>query len=121
MERKQYGNEAESRAVEFLEAEGYVIRDRNVSYRYGELDVVAEKDGVLCFVEVRMRSSGVNGEPQLTVMSVKQHKVVKAAMGYLQRHRLMGRTMVRFDVIAVTGRGASAQLEHIPNAFDAGF
>lgn len=89
--------------------------------RVGELDIVAEKEGLICIVEVRMRSSSVWGDPAATVTFAKQRKVVKAAMYYLQGERLLNRVMVRFDVISVIGRGPTASVEHLPGAFDAGF
>ncbi len=120
MDRRAYGNEAEGRAVELLERSGYTVVDRNFSCRWGEVDIVAEKGELLCFVEVRMRSSAAWGDPSLTVMGPKQRKVVKTALHYMLRLRLSGR-MMRFDVISVVGRGPDAVLEHIPDAFDAGF
>lgn len=120
MDRKGFGNEAEARAVELLERAGYAVLDRNFSCRWGEVDIVAEKGELLCFVEVRMRSTAAWGDPSLTVMSAKQRRVVKAALHYLLR-RGISRRMMRFDVISVVGRGQSAVMEHIPDAFDAGF
>lgn len=119
-ERRAVGDEAEQLAVEHLEREGYVIRDRNVSCRRGELDVVAEKGDVLAFVEVRMRSTAVWGDPSMTVTYAKQRKVVLAAHEYCQRHRLFAR-VIRFDVASVVGKGRKGHVEHIVDAFDAGF
>ena len=119
MERRGLGQEAEEAAVHHLERLGYRICARNFLARGGELDVVAEKDGVVAFVEVRMRSSAAWGDPSQTVTRAKQQKVVRAAMQFLQKTGGSER-MVRFDVISIVGRGAAAQVEHIPNAFDAG-
>ena len=118
MERKQYGDEGEEAAVRFLEARGYRVRARNFSCRYGELDVVAEHGDTVCFVEVRMRSTAVWGDPSHTVSFAKQRRVVKAALHYLQTQRLREK-MIRFDVISVVGRGERATVEHLPGAFDA--
>lgn len=119
-ERRSSGDEAEQLVVEQLEREGWLIRDRNMTYRSGELDVVAEKGEVLAFVEVRMRASSVWGDPSATVSRSKQRKVVLAAMQYLQQRRLHNR-VIRFDVASVIGRGQDGHVELIPNAFDAGF
>jgi putative endonuclease len=113
------GRGGEEAAVLYLERQGYQIRSRNFRCRFGELDVVAEKEGTVCFVEVRMRSTATWGDPSQTVSWGKQRKVVKAALHYMFANAL-GDRMVRFDVISVVGRGAAAQVEHIPNAFDAG-
>ena len=103
----------------WLERAGYQIRELNWLVREGELDIVAERDEFLCFVEVRMRSSAVFGEPSLTVTREKQRRVVRAALRYLQR-RPAPRRMIRFDVMTVLGRGRAAVIEHLPGAFDAG-
>ncbi len=119
--RRKTGDAAEDLAAAFLEKQGYQVLERNVLYRFGELDLVAKKDDVYCFVEVRMRSSLACGEPFLTVMSSKQRKVIRSAMKWLQREHLTDRVMVRFDVISIVGQGPRAKLEHLPGAFDAGF
>jgi len=119
MDRRGVGDQAEGQAAAYLERQGYKIRDRNFTCRYGELDVVAEKGELLCFVEVRMRSTGTWGDPARTVVFAKQRKVVKAALHYLRSYPAPDRA-IRFDVISVTGRGETARLEHIPGAFDAG-
>ncbi|ADO71854.1 YraN family protein [Stigmatella aurantiaca] len=119
VDRRGYGNEAEAMAARFLEQRGYRIRARNFRCRYGELDVVAEHGETVCFVEVRMRSSAVWGDPSHTVSVAKQRRVVKAALHYLFAHELRDR-MMRFDVISVVGHGEQAHVEHLPDAFDAG-
>jgi putative endonuclease len=118
-QRREYGNAAEEAAVGFLEAQGWRVLARNWTCRYGELDVVAERGELVCFVEVRMRSTAVWGDPAHTVSFAKQRRVVKAALHYLFAHEL-GERMMRFDVISVVGRGERATVEHIPGAFDAG-
>jgi putative endonuclease len=117
--RRDVGNEAEAQAGRLLESQGFRVVARNWTCRYGELDLVAEQGDVMCFVEVRMRSSAVWGDPAHTVSFAKQRRVVKAALHYLFQNGIDGR-MVRFDVISVVGQGEHARLEHIPAAFDAG-
>jgi putative endonuclease len=119
IDRRGFGNEGEDASARFLEANGYVVLARNFRCRYGELDLVAEKNGTICFVEVRMRSTSIWGDPSQTVQGAKQRRVVKSALHYLQAHALRNR-MIRFDVVSVLGRGKDAVVEHLPNAFDAG-
>jgi putative endonuclease len=118
-ERRARGDAAEQLVVEHLEREGYIIRDRNVICRRGELDVIAEKGELLAFVEVRMRATAAWGDPSMTVTGAKQRKVVLAAHEYCQRHRLFAR-VIRFDVASVVGRGREGHVELIPDAFEAG-
>ena len=118
-QKRREGDEAEQLVVEHLERDGYVVRDRNIICRRGELDVIVEKGNVLAFVEVRMRASDVWGDPSMSVNGSKQRKVVLAATEYCQRHRLFAR-VIRFDVASVIGRGRSGRVELITDAFDAG-
>jgi putative endonuclease len=118
--KRDVGDEAETLVVEHYERVGWVVRDRNVLSRRGEVDIVAEKGFQLAFVEVRMRATDIWGDPSMTVGWSKQRKVVFASLQYLQRHRLMNRA-IQFDVASVVGRGRAARVEIIPNAFDAGF
>ena len=119
--RRQFGDRGEALAVRLLETLGYEILERNVGCRYGEIDIIAVKDTVHCFVEVRSRATDVCGDPSLSVMSAKQRRVVKATVWWLQRQRLLDRVPIRFDVVSVVGRGAQVRVEHFPNAFDAGY
>jgi putative endonuclease len=118
-ERRRYGNEAEETAVRYLEGQGYRVLARNYTCRWGELDIVAERGEVVAFVEVRMRSTAVWGDPSLTVSRAKQRRVVKTALYFLMAYNIRER-MVRFDVVSVVGRGPDASVEHLPDAFDAG-
>ena len=119
--RRQFGDRGEALAVALLEREGYEILERNVSCRFGEVDIIAVKDTVHCFVEVRSRATDIWGGPVESVVFAKQRKVVKASIYWLQRQRLLDRVPVRFDVISVVGRGADARVEHLPGAFDASY
>jgi putative endonuclease len=119
LDRREVGQRAEGQAAQLLEASGYRIRARNFTCRYGEVDLVVERGELVCFVEVRMRSSAAWGDPAHTVTFRKQRRVVKAAMHYLFQNDLRERA-VRFDVISVVGAGPHARLEHLPGAFEAG-
>ena len=119
VDRRRFGDQGEDATVQFLEAKGYAIRSRNFRCRYGELDVVAEKDGTICFVEVRARATAIWGDPSYTVSRSKQRRIVKAALHYMLAYSVRGK-MIRFDVVSIVGRGRDAAVEHYPNAFDAG-
>jgi putative endonuclease len=113
------GASAERRVVEQLVQSGHRLLAQNYACRWGELDLVIEKDDIVCFVEVRMRSTRTWGDPLDTISHAKQRRIVKTALFFLGEHRLW-RKMIRFDVVSVVGSGDSARIEHIPNAFDAG-
>jgi len=106
----------ESQAAELLEKSGYRIAARNwVCYGIGEIDIVAVKDDVTVFVEVRARSNPTFGTPAESVTRVKRAKIIKTAEAYIKTFRPASGSF-RFDVISIVpGSGA----EHIENAFTA--
>ncbi len=80
------GNIAEDKAVLFLEERGYFIAERNFYSRFGEVDIIATKDDVLHFVEVK---SGEDYE--LAVQNItpsKINKLVKTAHVYMKKNSL---------------------------------
>jgi putative endonuclease len=113
------GREAEDLAAAFLEARGLEILDRNHAVRRGEVDLVAREGGVLCFVEVRSRTSEAQGGPEETVGAAKARRVVAAATDWAARNGGADRE-IRFDVVAVTLlEGEPPRIEHFRGAFDA--
>ena len=92
---------AEDAAADYLAAQGYKIAQRNLTTRFGEVDIVAIEDGVVVFVEVKSRTSDEYGHPEDRVDRRKQRTLRRIAELYLQRHRLLD-TPCRFDVVALT-------------------
>ncbi len=116
--RRARGREAEALAAAYLEARGYRVLARNHALRVGEVDLVCERDPVLCFVEVRSRTGAEHGAPEETVDRRKARRVVLAATDWLERNPAPGRD-IRFDVVAVTFDGdAAPRIVHFPAAFD---
>jgi putative endonuclease len=116
MSRARQGREAEERAATWLAARGYRILARNVAAARGEIDIVAEREGVLCFVEVRRRGGGARVDALSSVDARKRARIASAAQAFLLRHRLNGRR-ARFDVVAIDGDG---NVTHVENAFELG-
>lgn len=76
---RSLGAAAEDRAVAYLVGLGYEILDRNFTCKMGELDIVARKDGVVIFVEVKSRAHTRFGLAQEAVVYGKRAKLLKAA------------------------------------------
>jgi putative endonuclease len=106
----QIGRAAESHAAAYLEAHGYRLLERNWRIRGGEIDLIVEKAGVLCFVEVRTRGPGARVQALESVDARKRSLLVRAAQEFLVRHRLQNRR-ARFDVVAVATDGTVSHLE----------
>lgn len=116
-QRKTLGVRGEDMAVDFLEKKGYTILCRNYRCRSGEIDIIARKKKILCFIEVKTRSTRAFGSPQEAVTPCKQQKIGRVALDFLQRHRLENQP-ARFDVVAVDFSSGSGLIEFIENAFE---
>lgn len=115
MNNRSTGTEYETKAVRFLLDNGYRIRQRNFYSKAGEIDIITESDGYLCFVEVKYRGSSRDGYPYEAVDIRKMKRITKAAMFYMNMCRMPETTPCRFDVVSILGD----EFELIKNAFDA--
>lgn len=119
------GLEGEKIAAAYLMESGYRIVARNYRFRRNEIDIIATRDGELCFVEVKTRASLDMGHPAEAVTLHKQRELARAASGYLSG---LGTALpaCRFDVIAILARGIEGEritdyrLEHFEGAFMTG-
>ncbi|OGL77706.1 hypothetical protein A3J43_04410 [Candidatus Uhrbacteria bacterium RIFCSPHIGHO2_12_FULL_54_23] len=111
------GIQGEDIAARYLSGKGYDVRERNVHYRGGELDIVAfdpaQKE--LVFVEVKSRSSRLFGWPEEDVRERKRTRLRLAAGLYLGSHRQYRTAPYRFDIIAIELRETSARVTHYKN------
>jgi putative endonuclease len=82
--RKHLGAAGERLAAEHLRAAGYVIRAMNYRCAVGEVDIIAEEDGDVVFVEVKTRRGVAFGLPEEAVTPSKQRKLIAAAQTYLE-------------------------------------
>lgn len=104
----------ETLALEFLQQQGLQLHSRNVSCRFGELDLVLQQTGKWVFVEVKYRRSDAYGGAAAAVTPSKQQKLRQTAAWFLQQqHSQAG---CRFDVVAISG-DSPYQIEWIKNAF----
>lgn len=109
------GRWGEDAATEYLKANGYEVLARNVHGTHGEIDIIANKDGLLVFVEVKTRRSHDFAYPEDSVTHRKQAYLLSAAEEYLQAHPESSDSW-QFDVIAVEGKpGGKAQIAHFEN------
>lgn len=111
------GQRWEDLAAKRLKASGYEIRARNYRGRSGEIDFVAEDNGVLCFIEVKGRSGVGFGAPAEAVTLEKQRRIARAAQEYV-RSRRVGRGLRRFDVVAILESDGHAEVTILRGAFD---
>ena len=110
------GHKGEDMAAEYLQQHGYYILDRNWTNKgRKEIDIIALKDDIVVFVEVKTRKVGSLVTPIAAVDSRKQHRVCLAADSYLKTNRIDFRC--RFDIIGIIYSEEASRIEHIEDAF----
>lgn len=114
---KILGEAGEKFAEKFLIERGYKIIAKNFRIRSAEIDIIAERDEEIIFVEVKTRSNIRHGLPVEAVNLRKQKKIIEAAGVFLQDEKFCNRAC-RFDVIEVYSDGKKFTARHIENAFE---
>ncbi|MFQ5925356.1 MAG: YraN family protein [Dehalococcoidia bacterium] len=117
MKRRKVGALGEKVAREYLEGLGFSIRETNFRLREGEIDIIAEKDDFLVFIEVRTRSSSSFGTPEESVTPQKVERLIALAQTYVETHDDLPPSW-RIDVVVVelTPKGKVSRVELIENA-----
>lgn len=119
MSTRESGNWGELLVMDDLRARGFHIRESQWRCRFGEIDIIAEQDGVLVFVEVKLRSNLQYGQPREFVTAAKQKRLRSAALLYLSARD--PDVPARFDVAEVFTDAhhspAHTRIEYIENAF----
>ena len=116
LNKREDGTAGEVLAVEYLQKKGYRILERNYRFERAEVDIIAEDQEFLVFVEVKARRSTMFGEPEDAVTERKSAQMRKVANGYCLRCGIEDRAC-RFDIIAIRYDGKNPTIRHIENAF----
>ncbi len=109
------GKQGEDIAAELLKNNGYEILERNWRNKFGEIDIIAKKDNVLIFVEVKTKIGEQYGLPEEMVGRGKLQKVRNMALMYLKGKEIP----CRIDVIAIvlSEDGSVSRLNHYENVY----
>jgi putative endonuclease len=110
------GKIGESLARGHLEKAGYTILEKNYRFGHGEIDIIAQQDNMLIFIEVKTKKYGDFGDPINWIKRGKQLQIGRVARGYLYERNITDRDC-RFDVILVTWENGLWKIDHIENAF----
>lgn len=102
----------EEQAARYLEQKGWKIIARNFSAPCGEIDIIAQDNKTLVFVEVKTRAYSAYGGPLAAVTPAKQKKIAQTAIIYIKAKDLKFDS-IRFDVLCILPE----KIEHVPNAF----
>jgi putative endonuclease len=121
MDSREIGALGEKIAARYLTGLGYVIRERNFRSREGEIDIIAEKDDFLVFIEVRTRRSLSFGTPEESVTVQKKERLIALTQAYMEDREDLPSSW-RIDVLALElgPKGQISRLELIENAIGPG-
>jgi putative endonuclease len=110
------GNWGEEKAADFLSGKGYEIIEKNYRHKHAEIDLIARKDKMLIFVEVKTRSGTGFGMPEEFVNYTKARLVMQAAEHYIFDKDWQ--FDVRFDIISILiFSNGGYDIRHIEDAF----
>lgn len=112
---KELGDIGESIASDTLRNNGYKILRRKYIFNRAEVDIVAEKDNLIIFVEVKTRISSYLTDPSLLVSLGKQKQVIRAADQYIKD--FYPDNEWRFDIMVIITNSDYTSIEHIEDAF----
>jgi putative endonuclease len=109
------GQNGEEIAAEYLKKKGYKILFRNWTWGKHEIDIIAGKDDIVAFVEVKTRSEEFMVDLGTVISRTKQQSIVFAAEGYIKKFNVD--RVSRFDLITIIGTGENQKIDHIEEAF----
>ncbi len=114
----EIGKKGEDMVAAFLRKNRCTVVKRNYISRYGEIDIIAVKDSLLLFVEVKARREGSFVKPCEAVDIHKQNRMRLTAEDYLSKSEASPDLQPRFDVAEVTVlKNGKFELNYIKNAF----
>jgi len=114
----ELGRTGEELALKYLQRKKYRILSQRFRFMRGEIDIIAEKDNTLVFIEVKTRRNTKFGFPEEAVTQKKQKQIRRIAQGYLARYNKQD-AACRFDVLSVlVSENNKIKIDHFVNAFE---
>lgn len=108
------GVEAEEHAANYLRERGYKIIKQRYKTKFGEIDIIARKGDIVCFVEVKARKTKAEALESVTPRA--QRRIEQSALFFLSEYPEYVDFMMRFDVIAIA---QPFEITHLDNAWEA--
>lgn len=109
------GKEGEKIACEYLLNKGYKILETNYHYsKFAEIDIIAFKNDILIFVEVKARTTLNYGHPLESISQKKLERLYMAMTDYMAIHSEKNYSMFQLDIISIVGL-KNPKIEHLKN------
>ena len=119
--RQTIGSRGEDLAADYYKNKDFYIAAKNFHSPFGEIDLIAEGEREIVFVEVKVRRKTASYNPKEAVTVEKQNKIKKTAESYLLKSRIYSALQPRFDVAEIilddNNSFKNAKLKVIENAF----
>lgn len=115
MNTRKIGGINEEKSVIYLKENNFQIIKQNYRCKVGEIDIIAIKENILRFIEVKYRQNDLYGTPLEAINTHKQKKIMKAASWFLMENVHFQNMQCSFDVMSVTDN----KIEYIFNSFGA--
>ena len=112
---KELGQQGEDIASFFLIKKDYKILARNWKMGANEIDIIAENENFIVFIEVKTRSGNYLEHPRTAVAATKQKAIIKTADQYIHKHNIDKES--RFDIVTIIKSNDKFEITHIENAF----
>jgi putative endonuclease len=112
----RFGVTGERVAERWLVQRGWRVLERRYRSGHRDIDLIAEREGLVAFVEVKARAGDTFGGPIAAVNWKKQKDLACSASVWIDRHGRPGE-QYRFDVIGVLITGRRVRIRHVENAF----
>lgn len=113
------GKTGEEITAEYLKTKGFIVRATNYHSRFGEIDVIAENDELILFVEVKTRSANSIASPAEFVDRRKRQKILATARLFIYNNSVA--LQPRFDIAEIitakSGDFSDVKINYIENAF----
>ncbi len=114
------GKKGEELAANFIKSKGYFVSAKNYKSAHGEIDIIAENEKFVVFIEVKLRNENSGYLPRETVTTAKKRRLVYTAKNYILRSHT--NLIPRFDILEVIISNddniIKSEINHIENAFE---
>lgn len=115
--KKQLGQHGETLITTYLKNRGFSILSQNYRSRFGEIDIIAQRNDTIAFVEVKYRNNSKVSLSEIITIT-KQQKIIKTALDYISKNKF-SHIVYRFDVALLHLIQNNVELHYIQNAFTA--
>jgi putative endonuclease len=115
--RKDLGKQGEELVAAFIKKDGFTVLAHNYSCKSGEIDIIAQKEQLITFIEVKLRQNPYFNLSQLVTIS-KQKKIIATARRFIAEQGWLQNSFIyRFDIALLEALKDDYHITYIPNAF----